>query len=83
MAYVTTTWASEKDEAQVIQFDGNGSEFGLDALIKAGDFPAEEVKKCILAEFPKGGDDEQPEFTILKGVVIVDENDEVLAEIEY
>lgn len=45
--------------------------------------PSEEVKKFILGEFPAGGDEYEPGYAVLKYVKIIDENDDVVAEINY
>ena len=81
--YVYTVWLHEDDDTKEVVLDGNSSEFGLDELIESGNLPAEEVRKCIVSEFPAGGDDEEEGYTVLKYVKIIDENDDVVAEINY
>ncbi len=81
--YVYTVWGHEDDITREVEFDGDSDEFGLNELIESGNLPAEEVKACILGEFPAGGDDEEEGYTVLKYVKIIDENDDVVAEINY
>ena len=81
--YIYTVWGHEDDTTREVEFDGDTSEFGLDELIESGNLPAEEVRKCIVSEFPAGGDEDETGYTVLKYVKIIDENDDVVAEINY
>ena len=81
--YVYTVWLHEDDDTKEVVLDGDSSEFGLDELIESGNLPAEEVRKCIVSEFPAGGDDEEEGYIVLSYVKINDDNGDILAEITY
>ena len=81
--YVMSWWVREDNDEDEVLLDGSAEEFGLSDVIAGGVYPAEEIRRCICAEFPAGGDEEDARYTVLKRVIIQTPDGDMIANIEY